>query len=212
MTTTRLKLGAVLFEGFELLDVFGPLEMLGMLRDDIDIEMIGPKEGMVASAQGPRVEVQSGLANCRGFDILLVPGGRGTRRVVQDTEFLDRITRLSGEAKYVTSVCTGAAILAKTGLLNGRRATTNKLAWEWATSQGPKVTWVPEARWIIDGKYVTSAGVSSGMDMALRLIEMLFGRERADEVARQAEYDWHSDPAWDPFARMAGLVDRRIGS
>jgi len=207
MTATKLRLGAVLFEGFELLDVFGPLEMFGMLRDEVDIEMIGHNAGLVASAQGPRAEVRCGLAHCRRFDILLVPGGRGTRQVVQDSEFLDEITRLSGEAKYVTSVCTGAGILAKTDLLDGRRATTNKLAWEWATSQGPKVNWVPEARWIVDGKFVTAAGVSAGMDMALGLIENLFDRERAEEVARQAEYEWHDDPDWDPFARMAGLVE-----
>ena len=206
MTTTKLKLGAVLFEGFELLDVFGPLEMFGMLQGEIAIEMIGPKAGLVASAQGPRAEVQGGLADCRNLDILLVPGGRGTRQVVQDAGFLDEIIRLSNQAKYVTSVCTGAAVLAKAGLLDGHRATTNKLAWEWATSQGPDVKWVPEARWVVDGKYVTAAGVSAGMDMALGLIEDLWDRERDEEVARQAEYEWHDDPDWDPFARMVGLV------
>jgi transcriptional regulator GlxA family with amidase domain len=207
MSQARLKLGAVLFEGFELLDVFGPLEMFGMLRDDIEIEMLGSAIGLAASAQGPRTEIQTYLPDCRDLDILLIPGGRGTRQVVEDRGFLDHIIRLSSNARYVTSVCTGAAILAKTGLLDGRRATTNKLAWEWATSQGPRVHWVPEARWIVDGKFITAAGVSAGIDMALGLIETIFDRERAENVARQAEYEWHDEPDWDPFARLAGLVD-----
>lgn len=86
------------------------------------------------------------------------------------------------------------------------KATTNKLLFELVTSQGPKVNWVPEARWVEDRKYFTASGVSAGMDMALSLIEKLFGRKMSLNMARAAEYEWHSDKSWDPFAKLAGLV------
>ena len=134
------------------------------------------------------------------------PGGFGTRALVEDEAFLKDLKRLAATAEYVCSVCTGAGVLAKAGILDGKNATTNKAAWTGPTSQGEKVNWLPEARWVEDGNYFTSSGVSAGMDMALGLIERIHGRETSLEVAKAAEYTWHEDRDVDPFARIHGLV------
>ena len=102
---------------------------------------------------------------------------------------------------FITSVCTGSALLARSGLLDGKKATTNKNAFHWVKSQGERVEWVPQARWIQEGKFYTAAGVSAGIDMALGLIENILGREISEQVADWAEYEWHCDSTWDPFAK-----------
>ena len=97
-------------------------------------------------------------------------------------------------------------MLAAAGLLEGYRATSNKRAFAWASSNGEDVEWVPAARWVADRDRWTSAGVSAGMDMACALIAELFGEDAAREAAESAEYEPHTDPAWDPFAARNGLV------
>jgi transcriptional regulator GlxA family with amidase domain len=99
------------------------------------------------------------------------------------------------------SVCSGSAILAQAGLLDGRHATSNKQFFSLLTSQHKTVTWVQQARWVEDGDIVTSSGVSAGIDMALAVIARLYGRERAEMIAALTEYDWHQDPTWDPFVK-----------
>jgi transcriptional regulator GlxA family with amidase domain len=193
--------GAVLFEGFELLDVFGPLEMFGLLGERASITMLAVAPGGVRSAQGPACVADAPLADAGAIDVVLVPGGIGTRREAENPRFLDAVRRLSGSSGYVSSVCTGSGLLARAGVLDGRRATSNKLAFGWAVSQGPGVTWVREARWVEDGRFFTSSGVSAGMDMALALIGRIFGRETSVTVANRAEYAWHEDAGWDPFAK-----------
>jgi transcriptional regulator GlxA family with amidase domain len=100
------------------------------------------------------------------------------------------------------SVCSGSALLAKAGLLDGRRATSNKQFFDLARSQSAKVDWVTEARWVEDGPYATSSGVSAGIDMALAVIARLYGQQRARLVADATEYEWHTDPTRDPFVRF----------
>jgi transcriptional regulator GlxA family with amidase domain len=130
---------------------------------------------------------------------------RGGARLVSSQPFLDELRRQSDRARFVATVCTGSGLLARTGALDGRAATSNKFAFKWAASQGPKVRWVASARWVEDGKFFTSSGVSAGMDMALGLIARVFGRETSLEVAQRAEYEWHEDRDWDPFAKLNGL-------
>ncbi len=195
-----LKIGAVLFPGFELLDVYGPLELLGVLRERVSIVMLAERAGEVASNHGPRGVADLALAEAKELDILLVPGGHGTRREVENASFLDLLRTQASEARYVASVCTGSALLAKAGILDGKRATSNKLAFDWAVSQGPNVNWIRRARWVEDGKFFTSSGVSAGMDMTLGLIQLLFDRETSLRIARWTEYTWHDDKDVDPFA------------
>ena len=106
----------------------------------------------------------------------------------------------------MSSVCTGSAVLAAAGLLDGYRATSNKRAFTWATSQGPQVEWVPQARWVEDRNRWTSSGVAAGMDMAVALIATLCGKGAAKDAAAQIELEVHTDPDWDPFAKLYGLA------
>ena len=196
----RLKIGAVIFPDFELLDIYGPLEMLGILRDRVSITMLAEKTGEVRSNQGPRGVADAALTEMSGFDILLVPGGMGTRTEVQNLPFLKALRERADEARFVASICTGSALLAKAGILDGKNATSNKLAFDWVTTQGPNVKWIREARWVEDGRFFTSSGVSAGIDMTLGLIQRIFGREVSLQVACWAEYTWHDDKSVDPFA------------
>ena len=201
-----LSVGAVLFDGFELLDVFGPLEMLGMYPETFSLLMVAESAEVISSNQGPKSAVDAVFSDAGQFDILLVPGGRGTRTEVENPIMLDWLRVQAGGAQFVTSVCTGSALLARAGMLNGLRATTNKRAFSFVASQGPDVEWIKEARWVEDGKFLTSSGVSAGTDMSLALIQKILGEEAADQAAIWAEYDWHKDATWDPFAKICGLV------
>lgn len=201
--------GVVLFEGFELLDVFGPLEAFGMLAYEGKwrVLTVAVHAGAVASAQGPKAIADFSFEDCPHIDILLIPGGVGTRREITNQALLESIIDRAGKAEIVTSVCTGASLLAKAGLLDGRSATTNKFSFKWVTEQGPKVNWVKQARWVDDGKFSTSSGVSAGIDMALSIIARVTGNETAETIATRMEYEWHRDAAWDPFAKIHKLVD-----
>lgn len=199
-------IGALIFPGFELLDLFGPMEMFGLLSDDFKIELVAENQGPVPSNQGCAAHASQTLTSKAEYDILFVPGGIGTRREVDNKALLDWIAQTSDQAEYTLSVCTGSALLAKAGVLDGRRATSNKMAFSWVAEQGPNVTWVAQARWVEDGTIFTSSGVSAGMDMALGAIARMKGHETALKVATWAEYDWHQDRDWDPFAALHKLV------
>jgi putative intracellular protease/amidase len=205
-TASKLKLGVLIFEGFELLDAYGPMEMFGMCPDEIDIIVLAEKEGKVKSAQGPFGYANLAISDCQALDILLIPGGIGTRRGLIDDAFISEVKRLAEVAKHVCTVCTGTILLIKTGLLDGLQATTNKKLYRLVTGIRPAVNWVPSARWVEDGKYFTSSGVTAGMDMALAVIEKLLGKEKSVAVATNAEYEWHKDKNWDPFAKTEELV------
>lgn len=195
-------LGILLFPGFELLDATGPLEMWGNLKAQVKLVTIAPEKGEIASIQGPKMTAEFGFADCPPLDLLLVPGGFGVQKVLQDKQSLAWVRASSGKAELTMSVCNGASILAAAGLLDGRPATTNKAYWDMATAPGPQVKWVRRARWVDDGNIVTSSGVSAGMDMTLHVIARLFGQPKAERLANEIEYEWHRDPAWDPFADL----------
>ncbi|MFT4571786.1 MAG: transcriptional regulator GlxA family with amidase domain [Hyphomicrobiaceae bacterium] len=204
--TQKKRLGILLFEGFETLDVFGPVEMLGHLDETLELTTVAESAGPIASHQGPRTYADSSLEECPKLDLLLIPGGKGTRRDVNNTRLIDWLTTRATQAELVMTVCTGTALLARTKLLDGKRATTNKLAFEWVASQGPNVEWVKQARWVVDGKFNTSSGVSAGIDMALDVIRRLYDEATAQFIADVTEYEWHRDAEWDPFAKFAGLT------
>lgn len=192
--------GALVYPEFELLDLYGPLEMFGMHPEAFSLRIVADGANSVPSAQGPRTAVDD-LLGAESYDILLIPGGRGTRRDVKNARLLAWLREAAESAEIVASVCTGSALLARAGLLDGRAATTNKRAFDWVMSQGPKVDWRRRARWVEDGKFWTSSGVSAGTDMALALIGRLLGPEKARQAADWAEYTPNEDPADDPFAK-----------
>lgn len=202
-TTGRaLRIGAVLFPGFEQLDLYGPLEFFGLLGERAVIHTLAERPGPVLSSRGPATVAEHPLNDAPPLDVLLVPGGQGTRSEVDNPAFLTALRAQAERASIVASVCTGAALLARTGLLDGRRATSNKRAFAWATSQGPRVNWIHQARWVEDGQFWTSSGISAGMDMALALIAHHFDQDTALTIAARAEYFWNKDASHDPFAKL----------
>ena len=198
----KKTLVVVLYPGFELLDVYGPVEMFGNLPDRVDVIMVAERAGSVRSAQGPQVVAEVDFASCPTLDLILVPGGIGSRDEINNETLMTWLNERAAHAEIVASVCTGSAILAKAGLLDGRPATSNKQAFGWVMKQGPKVQWVKQARWVDDGDRVTSSGVTAGMDMTLAIIERLFGTETAESLAKGTEYEWHRDASWDPFSEL----------
>lgn len=200
------KLGVVLFRDFELLDVFGPVEMFGNLKGMVETVMVAEKAGPVVSAQGVSVVADHGFEDCPKLDFLLLPGGIGTREEIENRAMIDFLKARVAEAEVAMTVCTGTALFARAGVLDGRRATTNKMAFQWVADQGPKVDWVKQARWVEDGKFATSSGVSAGIDMALAVIEKLYGKDTSRALEVGTEYDRHTDASWDPFAKIHGLV------
>lgn len=200
------KIAALIFPGFELLDVFGPMEMFGLLPDAYTLELVAENVGPVQSNQGLAAHATTSIFEGCDPDILFVPGGAGTRREVENAALLTWIERASAKADFTLSVCTGSALLARCGVLDNRRATTNKAAFDWVAQQGPAVEWVRKARWVQDGNFLTSSGVSAGMDMALGAIEIMHGTHRAHDVAKWCEYTWHEDRDDDPYAAIHGLI------
>jgi len=203
------RVAVVLFDGFTVLDVYGPVQAFGacrVTRPDgpphrfFEVFTIGDRPGPVRSGEGPSSHADYAFAEAPDYDILLIPGGFGTRAAVSDDAFLARLGAASRRAPVTTTVCTGSALLARTGLMDGRPATSNKIAWDWVLEQGPRVLWKRKARWVDDGDLVTSSGVSAGIDMTLALIARLHGRDMAVSAARNMEYIWHDSPEDDPFA------------
>ena len=202
-------LGIVLYDRFDLLDAMGPLHAFGMLKNVFEQRLIASEAGSVESAQGPAVAADTGFEDAGDVDLLLVPGGIGARERARDEGFLAWLGEIGPRCKLLMSVSTGAALLARAGLLDGRRATTGTRALAWVSEQGPAVRWVPDARWVDDGSVVTAAGVAAGIDMALHVITRLCGPDVGENVARSLEYDWCADAAHDPFASGAWTARAR---
>jgi len=203
------RVAVALFEGFTVLDVYGPVQAFGstrLTRPDgssqrlFEIVTLGEKAGPVKSGEGPATQADYAFADAPACDVLLVPGGFGTRQAVSNAPLLLALTAASRRAAVTTTVCTGSALLARTGVMDGRPATSNKIAWDWVVQQGPRVRWQRQARWVDDGDLVTSSGVSAGIDMALSLVARFHGVDVARRAARGMEYVWHEDPGNDPFA------------
>ncbi len=187
----------LLFDRFESLDLFGPVEIFGRMPDAI-LHYISIDGGVITSAQGAQIHTEKAEILPAG-SVLLIPGGMGTRPLVHDAAFLGRIRELSDSAEFVLSVCTGSTLLAAAGLLKGRKATSNKYAFEWVKTTGD-AEWVGKARWVHDGKFYTASGVSAGIDMALQFVADRYGRDAAEENAKRAEYIWNDQAENDPFA------------
>jgi len=197
-----MRLGAVFFNDFELLDAYGPLEMFGALGDEIKIVTIAEQAGPVSSSAGPKTIADYGFDDAPELDLILLPGGIGTIPELGNEAMLTFLKTRAAKSQITMSVCTGSALLAKAGLLDGLAATTNKMFFELARSQSDQVDWQEAARWVDAGRYVTSSGVSAGTDMALAVIQRLFGPEAAQNVVNYTEYQWHQDAAKDPFESL----------
>lgn len=197
-----MRLGTIFYDDFELLDAYGPMEMFGALGDKMELVNIAEQAGPVKSSVGPKTIADFSFDNAPALDLILVPGGIGTIPQLQNPALLDFLKARCPQTQVTMSVCTGSALLAKAGLLDGLTATTNKMFFELARSQGENVDWQEAARWVDAGQYVTSSGVSAGTDMALAVIQRLFGAELAEMVMNYTEYQWHRQADEDPFVAL----------
>jgi putative intracellular protease/amidase len=194
-----MQVAVLLFDDFETLDVFGPVEILGRLTQHYQLGFYSLGGGLVSNTHGVAVQTKSIDEARHHSGVLLIPGGHGTRKEVENTVLLDYIRDLSHSSQFVLSVCTGSALLARAGLLDGREATSNKKAFDWVVSQGAAVRWIRKARWVRDGKFYTSAGVSAGMDMTLGFVQDCHGIDFARKVAFEIEYSWVENSDEDNF-------------
>lgn len=184
--------GLLIFDDAEELDFCGPWEIFtasSMLRDFSDeVVLISEHSGAVRCSKGMRVIPDHILREAPPLDVLLVPGGYGTRREVSNAELISWIAEVSQKAKWVTSVCTGALLLHEAGIARGRRVATHHAFEDTLQARGD-VTVVRDARYVVDGNLVTSQGVSAGIDMALWVIGQIYGRSHARSVSRYIQYD-----------------------
>lgn len=192
-----MHIHVILFDGFETLDAFGPIEVLA--RDNRNLlNCYSLAGGTIVSAQGTEI-ITRPLCEASSGGAVLLPGGRGTRTLVNDDAFLHALRSLTDNSEYCLSICTGSALLAKAGLLNGRKATSNKKAFDWVASNSDKVFWQRKARWVVDGKFYTASGVSAGIDMALGFLNDMYSQDTAKTVAKDIEYIWNENKDDDPF-------------
>ena len=194
-----MEVVVLLFEDFETLDVFGPVELFGRLFDLYTVRFYSLHGGQIKNKHGVSVLTEKLETINTHVDIFLIPGGLGTRKEIENKLLIDTIKQISTFSLFVLTVCTGSALLAKTGLLDGKEATSNKRAFAWATTNGANVKWNKKARWTVDSKYYTSSGVSAGMDMTLDFLADRHGIEFARKVAFEIEYMWTDDKENDSF-------------
>jgi putative intracellular protease/amidase len=189
----------LLFDDFTTLDALGPVEVLSRLKDNTGVTYASVSGGLVRGTGNAQIATVP-LSEVKTFGIVLVPGGMGTRKLADDETFLGQLRSLCEKSEFVLSVCTGSALLAKAGVLEDRKATSNKMAWDWVIRQSRRVDWVRKARWVVDGKFYTSSGVTAGIDMALGFVSDRSGQDYAQKIASGLEYLWNSDRDTDPFA------------
>jgi putative intracellular protease/amidase len=189
----------LLYNNFTTLDAIGPIEVLSRLNKEFSITYASMFGGLVTGTGNAAITTVP-VSEIAQYDVLLVPGGLGTRTLVNDELFLDTLRSICQKSKVVLAVCTGSALLAKAGVLENLKATSNKLAWSWVTAQNDQVQWIRTARWVLDGKFYTSSGITAGIDMALGFLADKFGRESAEKAASSLEYIWNRNKDNDPFA------------
>lgn len=194
----RKLVGIVIFPEVEVLDFCGPYEVFTVIRLDearrrvepspFQVLLVAETLAAVQTAGGMRVLPDCTLADCPELDILLAPGGWGTRQQILNETLVSWLGARGRQVETLASVCTGAMLLAKAGLLDGRRATSHWGALPWLRESFPTVTVVENSRVVEDGHILTSAGISAGIDLALKVVERYYGETVARVTARQMEY------------------------
>lgn len=198
MSQSPISIGILLFNQVELLDFAGPYEVFcmanaittkdGMQKDPFSVLTVAENEGWIVTRGGLKVIPDSTLRTCPSLNTLLVPGGPGVRQEVQNQVIVDWITNKAQECRQVASVCTGALLLGKAGLLTNRQVTTHWAALDELAELCPDSIVLREYRVVDSGEIVTAAGVSAGIDLALYLTARYCGEETRQRVARQMEY------------------------
>lgn len=187
-------IGIVLFDGVEELDAVGPWEVLAFWTrnhpaDGYAVTCVARDGGVVECAKGLSLLAHHSFADAPPFEVLIHPGGRGTRPQLDDAGHLAWVRDQRAAVPLMTSVCTGSLVYAAAGLLTGRPATTHWSTLDRLAELDPSIEVRPDDRFVDDGDVITAAGVSAGIDMALHLVARLAGAERAREVRRGIQYD-----------------------
>lgn len=198
-----IPVNAIVFDDFETLDIMGPVELFGLLQTHYQVQFYSLNGGLISNKHGVTIQTQPFQAmGINSQSILVVPGGIVTFELIKNQAFLDELKTLASQSGFVLSICTGSSLLAATGILDGIKATSNKMAFELVKKLNDKVLWQAQARWVVDGKFYTSSGVSAGMDMTLAFIHETQGEKVAQLCAEEAEYIWNNDPNVDPFSKL----------
>ena len=189
------NVGIMLFEKAELLDFAGPYEAFSSARYEdgtkcFNTFSVGQAKGAITSNNGLPCGVEYDFDDAPAIDVLVVPGGQGTRTEIDNPVAIDWIKSVAAKAELMTSVCTGSFLVARAGLLDGKRATTHWGSIERMREAFPNTEVLEQVRFVDDGFVVSSAGVSAGIDMSLHVIERLCGRAAAASSARLMEYDY----------------------
>ncbi len=190
----RRQIGILLFDGVEELDAVGPWEVLSTWTqqhpdDGWDAFFLSRDGRPVRAAKTLVLGAHHSIDDAPALDVLLHPGGPGTRPMLHDAEHLDWVRQQRGTVPLMTSVCSGSLVYAAAGLLVGRRATTHWASLNTLSELDPTVVTDVRSRFVDDGDLITSAGVSAGIDLALHLVARLVGAKRAREVRREIQYD-----------------------
>jgi transcriptional regulator GlxA family with amidase domain len=193
------NVGILVFDEVEVLDFCGPFEVFAVTgrREQLDLFHVHTvaRSRPVLARGGLSVNPHHTLTNAPQADVLVIPGGFGTRREMNDPEVTDWIAKSARLAEVVLSVCTGALLLAKAGLLDGLSATTHHGALDLLEQVAPRASVERDRRVIDNGKIIVAAGVSAGIDAALHVVAKLHGEDRARETARYMEYEWKGETA-----------------
>ncbi|KAG4410890.1 hypothetical protein IFR04_015972 [Cadophora malorum] len=227
-TSPPANIGILLFPGFQPLDVIGPLDVFNALSIQryihtffvsptstpvpfgaYTLPWFTPTGNFSSELEGSFIPSYT-FDNIPPMDILIIPGGIGTRapspRLDETIKFVRDVYPKLG---YLMTVCTGSGIAARAGVLDGKKATTNKLSWAQTIAHGPKVKWVAEARWVKDGNIWSSSGVSAGIDVAVAFVAEIYSEAAAVKATNMLEYERHTNATDDPFAILYGLTNEK---
>ena len=196
----RQRVGILVFPDVEVLDFCGPFEVFSVARlneqnraeelSPFEVVLVASNRDIIRTTGGMRVQPDHDLASCPRLDILVVPGGRGTRREVDNERLVNWIRSQAVNLELLTSVCTGSFLLGQAGLIDNRRATTHWSSLERLRTTFPAVRVEDHLHVVEDGNIITSAGISAGIDMALRIVARIHGEEVARATARYMEYSY----------------------
>jgi transcriptional regulator GlxA family with amidase domain len=193
-----LTVGILIFDEVEVLDFCGPFEVFsvagtvnnGQAEVKTRVYNIAQTDRLVKARGGFLVQPHYTFDNHPPLDLLVVPGGWGTRREIDNPVLMEWLAKVTAQTKLNSSVCTGSFLLGKLGLFDDLKVTTHWASLDRMAESFPKVSVQREVRWVDEGKIVSSAGISAGIDMSLHLVERIFGRDAALATARQMEYNW----------------------
>jgi transcriptional regulator GlxA family with amidase domain len=195
-----VTVGILIFNEVEVLDVAGPFEVFSVTRlneerrqiepSPFRVLLLGEKIDQVLAIGGLRLTPDVTFHNCPGLDLLIVPGGGGTRKEIRNVNLLNWIANRAANTKLTASVCTGAGLLGRAGLLDGREATTHWRTFDFLQEAAPKAKIRKDVRFTLVEPIFTSAGISAGIDLALRIVSHFFGTEIGMATARQMEYPY----------------------